>query len=151
MRYSPIAFGLLSLPLAGCATIIEGTGQSINISTVPAGASCVVDRMGARLGQVSPAPGTLRIDKSKNDIVVSCSMPGFQTVSVTSAPSFGGTTFGNIVAGGLIGAAVDASTGANYEYPPQIMVQLPPAGPTPPASPMPGAQPYAIQPRQPGM
>jgi predicted small secreted protein len=152
MRYSPIAFCLLSLSLAGCATIIEGTGQSINIATSPPGASCTVDRMGARLGQISPTPGTLRIDKSKSDIVVTCVAPGFSPASVTQAPTFGGTTFGNIVAGGLIGAAVDASTGANYEYPQQIIVQLPPAAPAVPMSPAPTyPPPYAIQPRQPGM
>ena len=54
--------------LSGCATIMEGTGQSVTVSTDPAGAACTIDRAGTRLGQVNPTPGSLHIDKSKNDL-----------------------------------------------------------------------------------
>jgi len=32
--------------------------------------------------------------------------------------------FGNILAGGIIGAAVDVGTGSAYDYPPSIEVML---------------------------
>jgi hypothetical protein len=128
---------LASLVLVpGCATIIEGGAQSVSISTTPAGAICNVDRAGTHLGTVATTPGSLRFDKSKNDITVSCAKEGYQTASVTESPKFVGTTFGNIVAGGLIGVAVDAATGANYTYPGEVRLDLAPAIAALPATPI---------------
>lgn len=88
-----------------------------------------MDRAGTKLGTVNPTPGSLRIDKSKNDLDVTCSKPGFQQARTSTSPKFVGTTFGNIVFGGLIGFAVDAASGADYEYPSDIKVELAPAAP----------------------
>jgi hypothetical protein len=57
---------------------------------------------------------------------VTCAKPGFQTATIAQSPHFVGTTFGNIVAGGLVGVAVDAATGANYQYPDTIRIPLSP-------------------------
>jgi hypothetical protein len=59
--------------------------------------------------------------------------------------------FGNIIFGGVIGAAVDAGSGAAYDYPPLISVimgettSIPaaPAKDAPPATPVPQASPAA--------
>ncbi len=126
MRFARKFAGALAslVALSGCATIMEGTGQSIAISTNPAGATCTVDREGTRLGQVANTPGSIHIDKSKNDLSITCTKPGYATATIAQTPKFVGTTFGNIILGGGIGAVVDASTGANYEYPAEIMVNL---------------------------
>jgi hypothetical protein len=133
IRHSLIALTCLATTaLASCATIMEGTGQSVAIATTPPAALCSVNREGQTLGQVAATPGSVRIDKSKNDLTVTCSKPGYQTASITQTPKFLGTTFGNILLGGAIGAVVDASTGANYEYPGQINLELAAAAPIPP-------------------
>jgi hypothetical protein len=127
MRYERFAIIAAACAiLSGCATIMEGTAQSVQVATTPSGATCTVSRAGATLGQIASTPGSVRIDKSKNDLSVTCAEAGFHTATVTQSPHFVGTTFGNIVAGGLIGAAVDASTGANYEYPSQVILTLAP-------------------------
>ncbi len=138
---------VLVLPLAllsACATLVNGTSQTVTVSTTPPGASCTLDRMGTRIGAISSTPGSVRIDKSKNDLAVTCTKDGFQTATVAHAPSFGGATFGNIIAGGVIGVVVDAASGANYSYPDDIRVDmaaaassLPPIAQQAPAS-MPG-------------
>jgi hypothetical protein len=110
--------------LSACATIVNGSSQTVTVSTTPAGATCTVDRVGARIGAVAQTPGSMRLDKSKNDLSVTCSKPGFQTATVSKAPSFGGATFGNLIAGGVIGVVVDAASGANYEYPGDIRLEL---------------------------
>ena len=110
--------------LSACATIVNGSSQTVTVSTAPPGATCTVDRMGARIGAIAQTPGSVRLDKSKNDLSVTCSKPGFQTATVTKAPSFGAATFGNIIAGGVVGVVVDAASGANYEYPGDIRVDL---------------------------
>jgi hypothetical protein len=139
MRYSRSTLVIGLFAIAGCATIMEGTGQSVAIQTTPPGATCTIVREGGTLGQVASTPGSIRIDKSKNDLVVSCSKPGYATSTITESPKFVGTTFGNIILGGGVGAIVDASTGANYEYPNQITMSLaayipaamPPVAPVP--------------------
>lgn len=70
---------------------------------------------------------------------MTCSLAGYQTAAVTRSPKFVGTTFGNIVLGGGIGAIVDASTGANYEYPGDITLALAPNAPAPAAAIVPPA------------
>ena len=118
---------IVVLPLAllsACATLVNGTSQTVTVSTTPPGASCTLDRMGTRIGAISVTPGSVRIDKSKNDLAVTCAKDGFQTATVAHAPSFGGATFGNIVAGGVIGVVVDAASGANYSYPDDIRVDM---------------------------
>jgi hypothetical protein len=116
--------GLLLLP--GCATIFEGTSQSVAISTDPPGADCTIDRAGSRIGQVNPTPGSIHIDKSKNDLSVSCKHAGYQIATVAQSPKFQATTFGNILIGGIVGVIVDAASGANFEYPTDVRINLAP-------------------------
>ena len=134
MRYSRNALVAATVAVAGCATIFEGTSQSVQVSTTPPGARCFVDREGARLGEVGSTPGSIRLDKSKNDIVVTCSKEGYQTATIAQSPSFSGTTFGNIIVGGGIGAIADAASGANYQYPTQVLLTLAANAPAAPAA-----------------
>ena len=95
------------------------------------------------MGDVGSTPGSLKLDKSKNDLTVACSKDGYQAATVSQSPKFQGTTFGNIVAGGVIGVIVDAATGANYQYPSNIHLSLAPipAAPMATIQPQPSAQP----------
>ena len=87
---------------------------------------------------ITATPGSVRLDKSKNDLSVTCAKDGYQTATVSRAASFGGATFGNIIAGGVIGVVVDAASGANYSYPDDIRMDLA-------AIPAPAAPPVALQ------
>lgn len=118
---------ILILPLAmlsACATLVNGSSQNVTVSTSPPGASCTLDRVGARVGAIPATPGSVRLDKSKNDLSVTCSKDGYQTATTAHAPSFSGATFGNIIAGGVVGVVVDAASGANYSYPDDIRIDL---------------------------
>jgi hypothetical protein len=137
-----LIIGLLSLLLPGCATLFEGTSQSVSISTDPAGSDCTIDRKGSRMGQVNPTPGSIHVDKSKDDLSVLCKHLGYQRATVTQSPMFRATTFGNIIAGGLVGVIVDAASGANFAYPTEVRLTLAP-DPTPvaPSEPIVGITP----------
>lgn len=130
--------------LAACATLVNGTSQTVTVSTTPTAASCTLDRMGTRVGAIAATPGSVRLDKSKNDLAVTCSKDGFQTATVSHASSFGGATFGNIIAGGIIGVVVDAASGANYSYPDDIRLDMA-------ANPAPSLPPIASQTTPPGI
>ena len=137
------ALFLPAILLSACATVVNGSHQTVTLSTAPPGATCTVDRMGARVGVVAQTPGSVRLAKSKNDLTVTCSKPGYQTAAVTRAPSFGAATFGNVLVGGVVGVVVDAASGANYAYPADIRLNMaaiavpPPVAPPLAALPMP--------------
>jgi hypothetical protein len=112
---------------SGCASIVEGTDQSVTVQTTPSGAICELKRDGAVIGVVNPTPGTVTVDKSKYDIAVNCKKDGYQDASGAFSSGFQGMTFGNILFGGLIGVAVDAGSGAMHEYPASVTVAMVPS------------------------
>lgn len=110
----------------GCATIVKGTTQDINVTTDPAGAACELKTAGTPLGSVSPTPGTLQVKKGRGDIEVVCKKAGYVDASGVVSSSLQGWTFGNILLGGVIGVVIDAGSGAIREYESEIYVKLTP-------------------------
>ena len=51
---------------------------------------------------------------------------GYQTATIIESPNFQGTTFGNTVVGGLMGMVVDAASGANFDYPNEVKINMAP-------------------------
>ncbi len=117
------ALALMAL-LPACATVVEGTSDTVTLSTTPAGATCTVDRNGERVGAVAATPGSLRLSKSRHDLNVTCTKEGYQLATTTASSRFTGATFGNILAGGVVGVVVDAASGANNRYPPDVRLDL---------------------------
>ncbi|WPZ34821.1 hypothetical protein T8K17_01485 [Thalassobaculum sp. OXR-137] len=127
LPYSHLAgLALAGLALSACATITKGADQTVTIQTDPAGAVCRMEREGMTIAVVNPTPGTVQIDKSKNAVVVKCSADGHQDTFATLASEFQDMTVGNVVFGGLIGLAIDASSGAMNQYPSEITLLLVP-------------------------
>lgn len=112
--------------LTACSSIIEGTNQSMTITTDPSGALCELHRDGQIIGAVNPTPGMVQIDKSKHDIMVKCSKDGFQDQAQNARSSFEAMSLGNILLGGIIGFGVDLATGATNEYPNSVFIRLMP-------------------------
>ena len=128
--------GLLSLvilPLAGCASIVEGTTENVAVTTPPAdGAKCVLKSSEGTYYVTTP--GNATVHKTKNDLDVECDKDGFQHASLKVPAKFGAATVGNVLAGGIIGIGVDAATGANYSYPTAISVPMAATTGAPPAA-----------------
>ena len=117
------AVAALGAALSGCATIVDGTHQSVSIATAPAqGASCTLRNSEGTWYVTSP--GSVEVHKTKTDMTVDCTKDGYQPGHMVATSHFGGATFGNIVAGGLIGAGVDAASGANYYYDNPLTIPL---------------------------
>ena len=100
---------------SGCATIVKGTHQDVPVSSEPSGAAVLID--GVREGST---PTNLRLSR-KQSHVISLELAGYETENITLKPSMGGAVAGNIIAGGLIGWGVDASTGAQYNLHPDAV------------------------------
>lgn len=121
-----ILFGGLSVWLSACATIVEGTDQTVTIITDPAGAECKLERDGVALAVVNPTPNTVQVDKSRKAITVYCQKDGFEDAAATLSSDFQGMTVGNVIFGGIVGVGVDAASGAMNEYPESITIRLEP-------------------------
>ena len=115
---------LLALP--ACSGVIDNSEQPVTVFTDPPGAYCVLSRSGATVGVVSPSPGLLHVDNSRDDISVRCSKALHEDGTAVLAASRRDLTVGQIVVKGAIGLAVDAGTGATHEYPSSITVFLAP-------------------------
>ena len=110
--------------LGGCATIVEGSDQTLRVSTDPAGAECELRRNGEVIAVVDQTPGSVTVDKSQYEITVSCQLDGYEEAVGTVEPEFEDMTVGNILLGGVIGIGVDAASGAMHEYRPNVTVVL---------------------------
>lgn len=127
MRFGRAVAALAAaLSVGGCASIVEGTTQSVAVTTPPIdGAKCVLTSSEGTYYVTTP--GNAIVHKTKHDLTVVCSKEGYNEARATIASHFNGATFGNVIAGGLIGAGVDAATGANYNFPDQVVVPMTPA------------------------
>ncbi len=109
----------LFLLLCGCASISGSRNQAINLHTscegTPiSGASCSITNDSGTWYTKTPA--AIFIRRSGGDLVVICKKDQLQA-SATFRSSSSSGMWGNVLAGGLIGAAVDAGTGAGFDYP----------------------------------
>ena len=59
-----------------------------------------------------------------HDLNVTCTKEGYQPATVAASSKFTGATFGNVIAGGFVGVAVDAASGANNRYPSEVKLDL---------------------------
>ncbi len=127
MRIQAIAaIAAISFGMAGCGTIVEGTHQDIAVATTPDGAHCDATRKGEVVGTINSTPGKLSVRKTKDDILLACNKDGYQASSQYLHSGMAAGTFGNIIAGGVIGWGVDSATGADNKYPESVTVQLVP-------------------------
>ena len=116
---------LLLLPLCACASIIDGSSEEITINTTPSKADCELVRQDIPLGHVNPTPGSILIKKTKYDIVVACEKNGYETTKYFLKSGSQDDTWGNIIAGGGIGWAIDSAAGADNYYETPLNITLP--------------------------
>ena len=117
---------LLSLTLGACATIIEGSDQTVTVITEPPGAVCTFTRGNATVGVANPTPASVHLEKSKDNISILCQKDGYFDGAAAFASELEAMTLGNIIFGGIIGVGVDAVSGAMHEYPESITIILAP-------------------------
>lgn len=117
----------LFLVCSGCASITGSKNQPVSVQASHNGqvldsADCtLVNDKGVWYVK---APGSTVVQKSGQDLVVTCNKYGLPQGVATYASSANGGVWGNILFGGLIGFAVDASSGAAFDYPTSMGVQM---------------------------
>lgn len=119
MKRQSLAAVLALLVAPACTTVTRGTSESFAIQTEPAGAQAKVTD--ARGMMQCTTPCSLKV-KRRGNLHVVVAKDGFETVDTTVASSVDGAgaagMAGNVILGGLIGAAIDAGSGAMHSHKP---------------------------------
>ena len=105
--------------LSSCASISGSKNQAINLTTTCEntplnGANCSMTNDSG--SWFTKTPAAIFIRRSGGDLIVVCKKDQMQAVANFKSSSSTGM-WGNLLAGGVIGAAVDAGTGAGFDYP----------------------------------
>ncbi len=111
---------------SGCASIVDGSGQVLSVQTKQAnaqevdGAACTLANSKGTFFVTTP--GTVTVHRDSDDLSVKCTKAGINPGIADVKSSVKGMAFGNILTGGIIGAAIDDHTGDAFDYPNLITV-----------------------------
>lgn len=113
--------------LGGCASITGSKNQPVSVQALHNGkpldgADCVMTN--DKGTWYVKTPGSTVIQKSGQDLTITCNKDGIPAGTATAVSAANGGVWGNILFGGIIGYAVDASTGAAFDYPTSMGVQM---------------------------
>ena len=126
---APIKLALLALVgvLSGCATLLDEDTQEISVSLQckerMVRAQCAAENSKGRW--LFRAPGLVQVNSDYGDLNITCKvqyMPEF-TVSVPALPTW--NLAGNILLGGIIGAAYDLHNNTGLKYPETVNITSP--------------------------
>ncbi len=113
-----------ALALSACASIVSDNDTSTYIETDPKVATC--DLEGKDFKHSMQTPDRVILPANAAPISVTCTADGYKPSSDQLDTELDGWIFGNIIVGGVIGAAVDLVRGAGFKYPPSFHVFLQP-------------------------
>jgi hypothetical protein len=118
------SFGVSISLLGGCASITSGTKQSVSVITPPtSGAMCSLSNNKGSW-YINQTPGSVTVHQSYKDLNVICNKKGYRSANQKVKSKTKAMAFGNAIFGGVIGAGVDAASGAAYKYPSVITVPM---------------------------
>ena len=95
--------------LSGCATYMEGTTQDVTVTTNPEGATCNLVR-DYEIVSVVTTPATVHLDRTQDDIVVTCNKVGFREAVMVDRSGYNKNNWAYFLIGGPVGWSVDISS-----------------------------------------
>lgn len=136
---------LVAIWLTGCATLTDGTDQTIIVNITPREARCIAERNGVELANFSGSNPQFTTSKGAKDIIVTCKAPGYETKVSRLVSSTQGSGMMSVLFLDL--GITDMVTGAMWKYPNSNSIALEPIAGSPMAVPaMPVAQGSIAQP-----
>ena len=117
-----LAFALAGL--SGCATIVKGSSQTMNVAT---GTGKQVNAVVTSANGTMPVllPQAVSVEKSSDDIIINITESECIVPSTTIIKSnLSGWFWGNIIFGGLLGSTTDLASGSAWEYDNNVLVNV---------------------------
>ena len=118
-------FGVIFL--SGCASVMEGSDQGLNINTTGCEESgtIICSVRNTKGASTITAPASVSVEKARGPLTVSCeSKDKSAKGSIIVESNYEAMNAGNILIGGIIGVGVDAATGAMWKYPSSVVVPM---------------------------
>ena len=101
-----------AVTVAGCATIMNQTKQSVGVASTPAGASVTIDEHPS-----GSTPVVVRLSR-KHQHLVHIELAGYQPYETILTRKVSGWVWGNVLIGGVIGLGIDVTSGGMYKLAP---------------------------------
>ena len=114
---------LVLLLLTSCASIIQGSEQTVNIKTA-SGAKADCELAGSESTKTVSLPAEIVVDRSYYPIKINCTGANGVQGSAEVLSDVSNWGYGGALLGTAIGAGVDTYTGASFEYPEEIIIEL---------------------------
>lgn len=97
------------LNIAGCATIMKGNTQNLQINSIPSGAQIKINGIA-----IGTSPMIVKLS-TKNEYSVIVELSGYLPYSISIKKSVSGWIWGSIFTSGILGLIIDYSSGAVYK------------------------------------
>ncbi len=128
MRYPYLlTLVFIALDIAGCATMAGDTDQSVSLITTCEHSTAVVHAQctlaNARGTTTIMTPAAVNIQRSAGDLRIQCDSTSGSGKAVLQA-SGKWSTAGNLIFGGIFGVGVDLASGASFQYPKEVTLEL---------------------------
>jgi len=106
-----------TLMVQGCGTIMNGTMQTIPVTSSPPGAEVTTST-----GLTIQTPGEIPLKRGMGrKVTVTIKHSAYYPQTVTLKSSISGWAFGNFLIGGIIGGVIDQVSGGGYKYTPKAL------------------------------
>ncbi|MBX3708619.1 MAG: hypothetical protein KIT56_01490 [Gammaproteobacteria bacterium] len=119
----------IALILTGCATILSGTSQVINVKVVNSAdqsllsnVSCTVTDGNGSTYSIVSNPAVINVSKGNGAIIINCRKPGYRQLNMAVGDNFNALTVVNVLF--WPGFIVDAVSGAYKKYPSHYMISM---------------------------
>ena len=117
------AISTICVGLAACSTLVNDSHVPINLSfTDNSAGDC--ELRNKRGVYKTALPSTISVRRSDDPLVYECLLDDGRTAFGKINSEIGQTMAGNIIFGGLIGAAVDANNDMHREYPAHFVIPV---------------------------
>lgn len=118
-----------ALAISGCATIVSGTTQDINVQVIDNannqplhGVSCTVFDGAGASQHITANPAVVTVAKGNGAIRIDCKKAGYKQMNMSVGDSFDAVTVVNVLF--WPGFIVDAASGAYKKYPSHYVVSM---------------------------
>jgi hypothetical protein len=113
--------------LSGCAGVLHGNSQSVQVLTVCNGqvVPAVCTAQNAKGAWHFQSPAAIVVQKDISNLDITCKSPFFSEVSVTLPSGLNLSTAGNLLVGGVVGVGVDVFSGSAFAYSQAVRIRHP--------------------------
>ncbi len=119
-----VTLAAASVLLAGCATIVDGTQQSISLDSNVDGALCGISQNGKEIVAPTAVPTAHLLPRVFGNLIVTCEAPGYETAVVALMAGKNAKTVVLNAPAILTGALFDTALGGIDEYQDRAYIHL---------------------------